>query len=176
MKDLWADSFAHSRSSECSTMPRILANASLSMVSGTIYTVRCVYTGNQPSHQFTGMRWFFSAITATVFTQLRGAVYDSTGALIANGYTADYSGSATASALSIPALTSTITLTPGAVYYLGVVAVFTGTAPTIRGTTVSTAMAGITGNLTSRSATGYTTGTPGSVVNAAANHPWVELT
>lgn len=175
MKDLWSDSFAHARSSQCSTMPRILSNASLTMVSGTIYAVRCVYTGAQASHQFTGMRWFFASITSTVFSQLRGAVYDSTGALIANGYTADYSASASASTLATPALNATITLTPGAVYYLGVAAVFTGTAPTIRGTTVSASMAAAT-PLTSRSVTGYTTGIPGTVTNATANHPWIELT
>lgn len=173
--DYNSDPFAHARSSECATMPRLAANISNTMVSGTIYSARAVYTGNQSSNQFTNIRFMLPSITSTTFTQLRAVVYDSTGTIITNGYTADLSGSATASTLMTGALNSTITLTAGTVYYLGIVAVFTGTAPTFRGMVTSAAIAGVTPQL-SRSATGYTTGIPGSVSSATALIPWVELT
>ena len=172
--DYNSDPFAHARSSECSTLPRLAANISNTMVSGTIYAARAVYTGNQASNQFTTVRFMLPSITSTTFSQLRAAVYDSTGALVTNGYTADLSGSATASALMTGALNATITLTAGTVYYLGIVAVFTGTAPSFRGMTTSAAIAGLAPQI-SRSATGYTTGIPGSVSSATALIPWVEL-
>jgi len=184
VKDLYADSFAHMRSSELSTMPRLLAN-----VGGTSYTsgvpigVRCVYTGNQPSHQFSNARCFAFA-TGTV-TQFVLAVWNSAGTLVTNGYTGNLTLSN--SALTTGALQGTITLTPGAVYYVGVAMVFSA-APTLMGTSVGrTPVAalppvGSSSGAMSKVGSGFTSGAPGSITDITASSstlgavlPWVEL-
>ena len=176
VKDLYADSFAHSRSSELSTMPRLLANVGGSnYTSGSTYAVRCVYTGNQPSHQFSNARCFAFA-TGTV-TQFVLAVWNSAGTLITNGYTNNLT--LTNSALTSGALQATITLTPGAVYYVGLAMVFSA-VPTLMGSSTGRAPVVALSPVMLKTGTGFSSGAPGSISDVAASStgislPWVEL-
>jgi len=180
VEDLWSDSFAHARSSQLSTMPRLLAN-----VGGTSYTtqvpigVRCVYTGNQASHTFTNARCFAFA-TGTV-TQFVLAVWSSSGTLL--GYTGNLtlSNSALTTGTLTAASTGSLTLTPGAVYYVGVAMVFSA-APTLMGTNVGRTPVAALAPVLSKTGSGFTSGAPGSITDVTASSgtigavlPWVEL-
>jgi hypothetical protein len=179
--DSWSDPFAHAKSSECATMPRLIVSANLTISSGTAYGSRAVYTGNQPSHTFTQLRCAVSATGASV-TKFVMFIADSTGTTIA--YTPDTTG-ITAGAMTIGIVTGNITavtggasnivLTPGAVYYLGFASVF-GTSPAPRGITSGAGITALTPIMT-RTGSSYTTGYPSTLPGAGSTvvMPWVEL-
>ena len=141
--------------------------------------VRCVYTGNQASNTFSNARCFaFSTGTVTQFVL---AVWSSAGTLL--GYTGNLTLSNTAltTGTLTAASTGSLTLTPGAVYYVGVAMVFTA-APTLMGTSVGRNPIAALSPVMSKVGSGFTSGAPGSISDVTASSssvgaalPWVEL-
>jgi hypothetical protein len=180
--DLYSDFFSVSKSSDLATAPRLLASTTANLVSTTQYSgiTRC--TGKTTT--FSNLRAGFTAVP-TAWTDLRLAIHDSTGAVVAYTASLTTATGATSVALLTGAIAfnsagssiSSITLTAGTTYYLAIHPAFTSGTLTMRGLALSTLFTNaITGApALSKSGTAYASGAPSALGSSyVAFIPWIE--
>ena len=161
------------RSSNVMTMSDLHAQTALTLVSGTMYGVAAFA---MKAGTYTNIRFCTGGTAPSALTDVRGAVWDSTGTVLQA--TANLSGTVTAaSTVYDVALTSPVVLTEQQQVYLGVA--WSGTTLQLRGASGVSGMSGTRGLRTfglARAASGFTTGTPGTLTSGGTGiQPWAEL-
>ncbi len=166
------DEFELRRSSNVSTVSRLLASTNLTMTSGTVYGV-LAYAKTAAS--FTKIRFATAGNTTPAgLTDVRLGVYSSANVLLAS--TANLNGTVTASSTLYDnlALDTTVTTTVGQQLYLAIAFVGT-TPPQVKGANPISGMSGLTPVL-AKTSSGYAGGgLPGLGSGATGNVVWIEL-
>ncbi len=162
------DEYELRRSSNVSTLNRLLAASNLALTTGTVYGV-LAYAKTAGS--FTKIR-MATGTTVTAVTEVRLGIYNSSNVLLAS--TANLSGTITTGSTLYDnlALDTTVTTTVGQQLYLAIA--YTGTTLNVRGTALSSAVSGLTPVLAKTTA--YAGGAlPSLGSSATGNVVWIEL-
>lgn len=166
------DEFELRRSSNVSSMSRMIASSNLTITSGTVYGV-LAYA--KTAGTFTKIRFATAgSTTPSGLTDVRLGVYNSSNVLMAS--TANLSSTVTASSTLYDnlALGTPVTTTAGQQLYLAIAFVGT-TVPQVKGANPISGMSGLTPVL-AKTSSGYTGGTLPSLGSAATgNVVWIEL-
>jgi hypothetical protein len=162
------DEFELRRSSNVSSLSRLMGASNLALTSGTVYGI-LAYAKTAGS--FTKIR-FMTGTTVTAVTEVRLGVYNSANVLLAE--TANLSGTVTTGATLYDnlALGSTVVTTVGQQLYLAIA--YTGTTLNVRGSAIGAGMSGLAPVLAKTTA--YAGGgLPGLGSSATGNVVWIEL-
>ena len=157
------------RSSNVSTMSRLTASGSPNLTTGTLYGV-LAYA--KTAGTFTKIRFATGTVAPSGLTDLRLGVYNSSNVLLAS--TANISSTVTAASTLYDnlALGNSVTTTVGEQLYLAIA--FTGTGLSVKGSTLTAGMSGLSPVLAKTTA--YAGGAlPGLGSGATGNVVWIEL-
>lgn len=163
------DEFELRRSSNVSTLNRMLVSSNLSLTTGTVYGV-LAYAKTAGS--FTKIRFSTGSTTPSALTEVRLGVYNSANTLLAS--TANVSASITTSNTLYDnlALDATVNTTVNQQLYLAIA--FTGTTLSVKGANPTSGMSGLSPVLAKTTA--YAGGTlPSLGSSATGNVVWIEL-
>ena len=165
------DEFELRRSSNVSTMSRLLASTNLTLTSGNVYgTLAFAKTAGS----FTKIRFATGSGTFPTLTDLRICVYNSSNTLIAS--TANLTGTVTANSTLYDnlALDNTVTTSVGQQFYLAVAVTCTVNPFPIKGAGLTTGMPGLSPVIAKTTA--YAGGTPPSLGSGNTDKVlWIEL-
>ncbi len=163
------DEFELRRTSDASTMSRLLASSNCNLTTGTVYGI-LAYAKNAAT--FSKIRFATGTTAPSGLTDLRLGVYNASNVLLAS--TGNLSASVTSASTLYDnlALSSGITTTSGQQLYLAVA--YTGTSLSVKGTTLATGMAGL--SPVCAKTTSYAGGSlPSLGSGATSNVAWIEL-
>jgi hypothetical protein len=162
------DEFELRRSSDVSTLSRMLSTSNLALTTGTVYGV-LAYA--KTAGTFTRIR-FMTGTTVTAVTEVRLGVYNSANLLLSS--TANLSATVTTGSTLYDnlLLDTAVTTTVGQLLYLAVA--YTGTTLNVRGAAVGSPLAGLAPVLAKTTA--YAGGAlPSLGSSATGNVAWIEL-
>ncbi len=163
------DEFELRRSSNVSTMSRLIASGNLNLTTGTVYGI-LAYA--KVASSFTKIRFATGTTTPAGLTEVRLGVYNSSNVLLAS--TADIHTTVTTASTLYDnlALDSTINTSVSQQLYLAIA--WTGTTLSVKGATLAGGVAGLSPVLAKTTA--YAGGSlPGLGSSATGNTVWIEL-
>lgn len=163
------DEFELRRSSNVSTMNRLIASGNLNLTTGTVYGV-LAYA--KVAGTFTKIRFATGTTVPSGITELRLGVYDSSNNLLASTGDIHTTVVAASTLYDNLSLTSSVTTTVGQQLYLAIA--YTGTTLSVKGAPLASGVVGLTPALAKT--TTYSGGAlPNLGSGSTGNVAWVEL-